>query len=103
MMVPDLESKRWLSKWPLWILRKTLLLIYLTVETYELKPIDTTNNTIIFLNGLNENDLKTTNIKDRISVITWARKIVSKHQQLDIVQAKIDIMKHQVKLFIDPF
>ena len=72
-------------------------------EVLNKKPIDTANNSIGFLNGLNEDDLKTTNIKDRISVITWARKIVSKHQQLDIVQAKIDIMKHQVKLFIDLF
>ena len=38
-----------------------------------------------------------------ISIITWARKVVRKHQHLDIVQAKIDIMTHQVKLFIELF
>ena len=42
-------------------------------------------------------------IKDRIAVITWARKVVGKHQHLDIVQAKIDIMQHQVKMFIELF
>lgn len=66
-------------------------------------PIDIANNTISFLNDLTEDDLKTTNIKDMTSVITWEKKVVSKHQHLDIVQAKIDIMTHQVKLFIELF
>ena len=38
-----------------------------------------------FLNRLTEEELNTTNIKDRISIITWARKVVNKHQHLDIV------------------
>ena len=42
-------------------------------------------------------------IKDIISVITWDRKVVGKHQYLENVQEKIDIMHHQVKLFIDLF
>ena len=48
--------------------------------------IGTSYNTISLLNGLTKDDLKTTNKKDMISVITWARKVVSKHQHLDIVQ-----------------
>ena len=44
-----------------------------------------------------------TNIKDRISVITWDKNIVSKHQHLDTIQAKNEIMTHQVNLFIDMF
>ena len=55
------------------------------------------------MNGLTEDELKTTNIKDTISVITWERKIVRKHQHPDTVQAKIDIMSHQVKMFIQLF
>ena len=66
-------------------------------------PIDTANNTVSFLNGLTEDYLKATWIRDRISVITWARKVAEKHQHLDSVHAKIDIMQHQVKLFIDLF
>ena len=65
--------------------------------------IDTANNTINFLNGLTEDDLKTTNIKDRISIITWATKIMRKHQHLDNVHAKIDIMNHQIKFFTPLF
>ena len=61
------------------------------------------NNTVSFLNGLSDDDLKTMNIKDIISVITRGRKVAGKHQHLDIVQAKIDIMQHQVKMFIDLF
>ena len=74
-------------------------------EVLNKNPIDTANNTLSFLSGLTEDDLKTTNIKEKISIITWERKVVRKHQHqhLNIVQAKIDIMNHQIKLFIDLF
>ena len=42
-------------------------------------------------------------IKDKITVITWARKVVGKHQHIDIVQDKISIMQHQVKVFKNSF
>ena len=72
-------------------------------ERLNKKPIETANNTIYFLNGLTEDELKTTNIKDTISIITWARKVMIKHQYLDTVEAKIDIMNHQIKLVIESF
>ena len=68
-------------------------------ETLNKKPIDTTNNTFNFLNGVSEDDLKTMGIKDKILAITWERKVVGKHQHLDTMQSKIDIMQHQVKMF----
>ena len=72
-------------------------------EVLNNKLIDTSNNIVSFLNGLLDDDLKTMGIKERISVITWAIKVVGKYQHLDSVQAKIDIMQHQVKMFIDLF
>ena len=72
-------------------------------EKLNKKPIDYANNAIKFLNGLSEDDLKKTNIKDRLSIMTWSRKVVIKYHHLDIVQAKVDIMAHQVKIFIDMF
>ena len=54
-------------------------------EVLNKNPIDNANNTVSFLNGLTEDDLKATSIKNRISVIMWARKVVSKHQHLDTV------------------
>ena len=36
-------------------------------------------------------------------MITWARKVVGKNQHLDIIQAKIEIMQHHVKMFIGIF
>ena len=72
-------------------------------EVLNKNPIDTANNTISIMNGFTKDDLKTTNIKDIISVITWDRKVVGKHQHIDTVQAKIDFMTHQVKLFIELF
>ena len=68
-------------------------------EALNMKPIDTTKNTINFLNTLSEEELRTIGIKDKTRVITWARKVVGKHQLIEIVQAKIDIMLHQIKTF----
>ena len=63
-------------------------------ERLNKNPIDYAKNTIDFLNGLKEDELKATNIKDRIPIITWARKVVNKHRHLETVQEKIYIMKH---------
>ena len=38
-------------------------------------------------------------IKDGITVITWDVKFIGKHQHIETVQAKEDIMLHQVKSF----
>ena len=72
-------------------------------ERLNKKPIEIANNTIDFMNGLKKDELKEANIKDRISIITWARKVVNKHHHLDIVQVDIDRMTHQVKMFMDMF
>ena len=55
------------------------------------------------MNSSSEDDLNTIKIKGMILDITWARKVVGKHQHLDTVHAKIDIMQHQVKMFIELF
>ena len=45
-------------------------------ETLNKNPIDTPNNTLSFLNGVSEYDLKEMGIKDIILVMTWERKVV---------------------------
>ena len=72
-------------------------------ERLSKNPIEIANNTIHLLNGLTKDELKVENIKDKISIITWERKVVSKHQHLDTIEAKIDIMNHEIKLFIESF
>ena len=67
------------------------------------KSRDTTQNAIGFLNSLTEEDIRKDNISDKISTITWARKVVRKYQHLDTIQAKMDIMNHQIKEFIELF
>ena len=66
-------------------------------------PNATTNNAIKFLNRLTEEEINKENIQDRVLVITWARKVVNKYHHLETVQAKIDVMHHQVKEFIELF
>ena len=72
-------------------------------ETLNKNPIDYAKITIDFLNGLTEDELKEANIKDKIYIITWERKVVNKQQHLDTLEANIGIMAHQVKLFMDMF
>ena len=72
-------------------------------EALNKNPVDTTKNTINFLNKQYEDYLRTMGIKGRIVLITWARKVVGKHQHIEIVQAKIDIIHHQIKIFKDLF
>ena len=67
------------------------------------KLVDTNINRINFLNTLYEEELRTMGIKDRIVVITWARKVVGKLQHIETVQANIDIMLHQVNTFKGSF
>ena len=66
-------------------------------EALDKKPVDTTRNTINFLNTLSNKELRTMGFKDRIEVIFWSRKVVGKNQYIEIVQANIDIILHQVK------
>ena len=72
-------------------------------EKLNKKPIDYANNSINFLNGLTENYLKNANIKDIILSIMCAKKLVNKYHHLDTVQAKIDIMAHQMGFIRDMF
>ena len=51
---------------------------------------DTAAIAISFLNSLTKEDIRKENITDKISTITWERKVVRKYQHLDTVQAKIE-------------
>ena len=72
-------------------------------EALNKKHVDRANNTINFLDTLSEEYLRTMVIKHRITVITWATKVVGKPKHIDNVQAKIDIMNHQVNIFKGSF
>ena len=67
------------------------------------KLVDTTRNTINFLNTLFEEELTKLGINDRFVVITLAIKVVEKHQHIETIQAKIVIMLHQVNTFKGSF
>ena len=72
-------------------------------EALNKKPVDTSKNTVNFLNNLSKEYLRTMGIKEKITVITWARKVVGKHHHIETVQKKIDIMQHQVNIFKGSF
>ena len=72
-------------------------------ERLNKNPVDYAINSIEFLNGLTKEELRNSNIKDIISVITWESKVVNYHHHLDTIKAKIGIMAHEVKSFIEIF
>ena len=52
---------------------------------------------------MSEEELRAAHIIEKIYVITWARKVVNHHHHLDTIEAKIGIMEHEVKYFIEMF
>ena len=72
-------------------------------EKLNKKPIDYTKNTIECLNGLTKEEIREDSIRDNIFVITWARKVVNQYHHLEIVEANIVIMAHEIKVFIKNF
>ena len=70
-------------------------------EKLNKNPIEIANNTIHFLNGLTKDELKEAIIKEKFSIITWERKVVSKHRHLDTMEKKIAIMNQEIELFIE--
>ena len=58
-------------------------------EKINKKKIEYANNSIDLLKCLLENDIKKENIKDMISIMTHARKVINKHHHIDMVQEKV--------------
>ena len=54
-------------------------------ESLNKKIVETTKNIINFLNTLSEEDLRTMEIKEKIIVVTWSRKVVGKRQHIENV------------------
>ena len=52
-------------------------------------PVGTTKNIINFLNTLSEEDLRKMGIKEKVTVITWARKVVGKHQYKKLCKTRL--------------
>ena len=55
------------------------------------------------MNSLTGVETRLAHIQDRTLVITWERKVVNKYHHLEIVQANIDVMHHQIKEYIELF
>ena len=68
-------------------------------ERLKKNPIEIANNAIVFKSA----NRRWIEISYRISNITWENKVVSKQRDLDTVEGRIDIVTHQVKLFMDMF
>ena len=56
-------------------------------ETMEKKPLNTAHNALNFLNSLTYQKLQ-----DRLAILLWAKKFISKHQLMKLVQDKANTM-----------
>jgi FtsZ-binding cell division protein ZapB len=72
-------------------------------EVLAKKPSEWTQNSIELLNSIPTTDLQTIGVKDRTTLIIWARRIIAKHNLLKSVQNKAMQMKHNIHEFKDAF
>ena len=61
------------------------------------KPMETAQNAINFLSTLSEGQVRRFDIRDRVVIISWDRKVVGKYIMLDTIQVRVDIISHKVK------
>ena len=67
------------------------------------RPMATTKNVIAFLSSFSNDFSNWQDIQNRVAVVSKARNVIAKHRMLEIVQAKIDVIKHKVKEVIRLF
>ena len=72
-------------------------------ETMERKPLATAQNALNFLNSLTYQKLHDIGVKDRISIVLWAKKFIHKHHLMQTVQDRADEMLSQVNNFKQAF
>ena len=65
--------------------------------------MEVAQNAIKFLSTLSEDQVRRFDIRDRVVVISWSRKVIGKYIILNTVQAKVDIISHKVKELINFF
>ena len=56
----------------------------------------TAENAINFLSSFSDDSTNRYGIQNRVVVVSGARKVVAKHNMLEVVQAKIKFIKHKV-------
>ena len=67
------------------------------------RPLATAQNTLDFLNSLTYQKLHDMGIKDRVSIVLSAKKIIHKHQLMKIVQDRSEELMVQVNRFKKEF
>ena len=68
-------------------------------ENLDKKPLETAQNDVKFLKKLTYEDMQETTIRDRLSIILWARKFINKYNFFKVVQEKANQMLLEVKDF----
>lgn len=74
-------------------------------ETMTKRSPDIAQNAIGLLNSVTSDQLQILRVKDRISIIMWAIKVMNKHRYANIVKNKAEEMSnvvHQVKSLFQP-
>ena len=72
-------------------------------DTLAKKPLEWDQNAINLLNSIPTTELQTIGIKDRTTLIIWARRVIAKHKLLKLVQTKVIQMEQSIQEFKDLF
>ena len=81
----------------------TLLKFEIVNETLQKKPMNKAQNAINFLSQTSNSTLATLGVKDRFSIIIWAKRFLEKHKLVNNVHAKAKQMDKGVKHFKETF
>ena len=68
-------------------------------ENIDKKPLDSTQNVVNLLKTFTYEDMQEIRIRDRLTIILWARKFINKHSLVKFVQEKADQMLLLIKDF----
>ena len=67
------------------------------------KSMQVAQNVVDFLSALSEYQVKRMGMKDKVVVVSCARRVIGKYKMMETVQAKMDIINHRVKEVISFF
>lgn len=68
-------------------------------EILHKRPVNVAHKTIIFLHQTSNETLRTLGLRDRFVVIIYAKKIIEKHNLMNEVKAKAELMRNEVHKF----
>ena len=66
-------------------------------------PLEITERAITYLSSLSDEASNNINIQNQVVVISGARRVITKHRMMEMVQAQIDVTDHKLREIVGMF